>query len=152
MIKRNEDHHLKLCLLDIVIPIPLPGVTNVPYVNEQGIVSGFGMKQQGDSWVMNHRKQTGYFRRIDDDLCAAQLARNGVTVTPHWNFCAKGVEHVASICYGDSGSGMTVYIDEVNTIVGVVSVFTNMCHPDYPALFTKVAPYYDWIKEIISTT
>lgn len=118
----------------------------MPYVNEQGKVSGFGNYHDGTNWVMNQRKQTGYFRRVQDQLCDEYLAANHVQLTGR-NFCAMDLDREASICHGDIGSGMTVYIDEVNCLVGVVSVFTNMCHSDYPAVFTKVEPYLQWIKE-----
>lgn len=103
--------------------------------------------KSGDTWIMNQHKQTGYFRRIEDNICSDLLAQNLVTITEEHNFCALDLEHEASLCYGDLGSAFTLYIDEVNTLVGVVSVFTNMCHRDYPVVFTKVAPYLDWIQE-----
>lgn len=122
---------------------------NTPYVNEQGRVAGFGMYQSGTDWLMNQQKQVGYFRRVLDTECEQLLAQNEMALTEN-SFCAMDLDYGASVCYGDMGSGMSIYIDEVNTLVGVVSVFTNMCHRDYPAVFTKVAPYVDWINENIS--
>lgn len=59
------------------------------------------------------------------------------------------LDYQASICYGDHGSGLTLFIDGVNTLVGVVSVFTNMCHRNYPTVFTKVGSYTEWINSMV---
>lgn len=122
--------------------------TNTPYVNEQGKLSGFGPMESGSSWVMNRWKQTGFFRRIEDSRCQEVLAKNDVHVF-ETNFCAMDLDYVASICYGDHGSGLTLFIDGVNTLVGVVSVFTNMCHRNYPIVFTKVGSYTEWINAMV---
>ena len=125
-------------------PIALPIYAGIPYVNEQGRISGFGMMPEGTTWIMNQRKQKTYYRRLDDDECNSRLAQNKVTVTES-SFCGLDVEHGASVCYGDMGSGLTVYVDNVESLVGIVSVFTNMCHHTFPVVFTRVANYLDWI-------
>lgn len=94
---------------------------------------------------MNQNKQTGYYRRVADDKCT-NLLGPGRTIAAD-SFCAWDLDYDSSICYGDLGSGMTLFIDEVNTLVGIVSVFTQQCNRDFPVIFTKVAPYVDWIKK-----
>lgn len=58
-----------------------------------------------------------------------------------------GEKAESSMCLGDEGAGFIVEIDKVPTIVGVLSFVTNFCDPNYPAVYTQVSPYVDWIKE-----
>lgn len=129
-------------------PIALPKYhsRNAPFVYEQGRVSGFGMKHTSEGWIMNEWKQTSLFRRLSYADCRSLLSRNDITWQDDKQFCAWDSDHDSSICHGDQGSGMTVYIDNVETLVGVVSFFTNMCTRDYPAVFTRVAAYLYWIN------
>lgn len=134
-----------------MLPIPLPPTDNpnLPYVNEQGSVTGFGFVHSADEgWIMNQRMQTGFHRRIENNYCANKLSNNDVALSSD-TFCARDLDHESSICHGDHGSGLTVYVDEVNTLVGVVSVVTNMCSRDYPVVFTKVFPYLNWIHNVL---
>lgn len=89
--------------------------------------------------------QTGYYRRIEDSECDFVLGHQ----IPETSFCAQDLDYGSSVCYGDHGSGLTLYVNAVNTLVGIVSIFTNQCHREFPVVFTKVAPYTDWIRQQI---
>lgn len=94
-------------------------------------------------WKQQEKMQTGYYRRIEDNKCDFIFGH-----PIHENtFCAQDLDYDSSLCYGDLGSGLSVYIDDVNTLVGIVSIFTNQCNRDFPVLFTKVSLYVDWIRE-----
>lgn len=136
-------------LIALVTIIPLPMAGNYPLVNEQGQVSGIGMHFVDGEWVQQTAFQTAYFRRVTDSVCD-NLLGDGISIPETTSFCAQDLDNGASICYGDLGAGLTVFIDEVNTLVGIVSIFTNMCHKDYPVIFTRVAPYTSWILEQVA--
>lgn len=127
-------------------PIPIAYQWLPPYVNEQGRLVSFSLEQRGTEWVRVEHMQAGYLRRIENSTCDELLAGNGLTVT-ETTFCAMDDENYSSACYGDYGSGFTVYIEDVSYLVGVVSIFTNKCHPSFPTVFTKISPYYYWIYE-----
>lgn len=65
------------------------------------------------------------------------------------HYCAIDDENFSSLCVGDLGSGFVLSIDGKYSIVGVASVITNMCNNKFPAIYTYVAPYIDWINGII---
>lgn len=131
---------------DIVNPIPLSYVINPPFFYEQGLVSSFGMTLTGNEWVMQEKMQTGYFDRIERHRCDFVLGHE----LPETSFCAQDITYGASLCYGDHGSGFTTYVNGVNSLVGVVSIFTNMCNRDFPVVFTEVARYASWISQQIA--
>lgn len=126
-------------------PIALSYYVNPPYFYEQGKVSGFGMALIGDQWLMQASLKTGYFYRIERNKCDFVLGHEIAKTS----FCAQDQIYDSSICYGDNGSGFTVHINGINTLVGIVSIYTNMCNPDFPVVFTEVSSYSVWIVQQI---
>lgn len=117
---------------------------NTPLVDAVGTVSGFGLiEDETRGWTLNFVKQTGQFRVIDEESCRNDLGdRQELISSTH--FCT---DNEARLCFGDIGGGLTLNIDGKETLVGVVSVITNMCHHTYPAMYTRVARYTEWIQE-----
>merc|ERR1712061_610112 len=66
------------------------------------------------------------------------------------NLCAGGVKGEDS-CQGDSGGPMTMEVDSVQLLYGIVSWGTT-CASSYPAVYTAVAMYRDWIQVVSGLT
>lgn len=128
-------------------PIALPAVRDTPIVGDIGLASGFGLRLDGSrGWVLNFDKQTGQFRVIDEGSCQSALGVQQEAIASS-HFCTENGD---SLCFGDIGNGLTLDMDGVETLVGVVSVITNMCHVTYPVMYTQVSLYTEWIQESIS--
>lgn len=114
-------------------------------------MAGFGFEFQAPNWVINQHKQTANFTRISDSDCREMLGdRSPLLSEQNIQYCAIDPSRVASICHGDIGSSMTMVIDGELTLVGIVSLFTNMCSPNYPVLYTKVYRFSTWLNGLIS--
>lgn len=117
-----------------------------PTIGQEGVIAGFGLRQDPvRGWTLNFLKQTGVVRVMHRDYCKLRLEHRQELISPT-HFCT---DNSPSICFGHIGNGLTVEIDKVETLVGVVSVITNMCYPRYPVMFTEVGLYLDWIRENI---
>jgi secreted trypsin-like serine protease len=62
--------------------------------------------------------------------------------------CAGGVVD-EDTCHGDSGAGLTVEVDGVNQVVGIVSGGTGQCGIGVPGYYARVYRYLDWIYKYI---
>lgn len=128
------------------VPISLPKFTNLPRTGDVGVVSGFGLfEHESRGWTLNLAKQTGEFRVIDDASCRTALGDQQEVISPT-HFCS---DNYPRMCFGDIGNGLTMDLDGVQTLVGIVSVITNMCHASYPVMYTQVSMYLEWIQENI---
>lgn len=140
---------LKFFNLDVEAVIALPvAYSDSPLVNEQGIASGFGLTS-ADSliWTDHLNPQSTYQRVISEFTCKSMLGANSNLVTSS-HFCAFDDEDHARVCFGDEGAGLVVDVKRVSTIVGVLSRVVNLCQGDEPAIYTRVAPYVDWIRAV----
>lgn len=73
-------------------------------------------------------------------------------VTSDTSFCA-GFNNGSSVCNGDSGGGMVFKYNNKWYIRGIVSIGLALqnhftCDPNHYAVFTDVAKFIDWIKQI----
>jgi len=66
------------------------------------------------------------------------------------NICAGGVRGEDS-CSGDSGGGMTMTVDYVEILYGIVS-WGMGCASENPGVYTAVSMYRDWIEEVSGLT
>lgn len=115
--------------------------------NRLGDIVSFGWTPYGSNWVQNDRKLSFQSSWVDDRTCAALLG-DRAEVLADTHFCAKDYFESTSVCHGDLGAGFVMYIDSVHYLTGVLSVVTNMCNPAVPAMYTRVAPYANWIDSI----
>lgn len=120
---------------------------DIPHVDTEVFIHGFGYDSVEPSWNQVEIVQKSNQRVLSDLDCSSQLGPFGQALTSS-HFCAKDIVDGSSICNKDIGGGLIV-IDEFgqNVIVGVASFFTNMCRPEFPAVYTRVSPYGDWIRE-----
>lgn len=128
------------------LPLATGAGGSIPAVGDLGMAAGFGMKpDETRGWVLNFDMQSGYFKVIGDRQCRTALyEQQDVIASTH--FCTDNED---SLCYGDIGKGLIVEVGGVETLVGVVSVITNLCRVMYPVMHTRVDLYTEWILENI---
>ncbi|XP_031626099.1 apolipophorins-like [Contarinia nasturtii] len=68
----------------------------------------------------------------------------------HGQYCAYDPQARNDSCQGDSGGPLQYYSDStfVATVVGIVS-FGESCGTAWPAIYTRIAYYIDWIEGIV---
>lgn len=117
--------------------------------NRLGDVFGFGWALDDTGvWRENQILYTFQTSWISDTQCRELLgSRAGLVSATH--FCAEDYFETASVCHGDNGTGFVMFIDGVYYVTGVLSVYTNMCNPTYPAMYTRVAFFAQWISSVI---
>lgn len=54
-------------------------------------------------------------------------------------------------CSGDSGGPLICGVDGKAELIGLTSRGRDCAQPNQPGIYMKVAPYSDWIKEMIKT-
>ncbi|RWS16290.1 hypothetical protein B4U79_14600, partial [Dinothrombium tinctorium] len=78
----------------------------------------------------------------DDNVCVQLF---GIKfLLSHICVIDKTSENKKYLCRGDSGGPLIRREQNKSTIIGIAS-FSN-CRGDYPAVFTRVSRYFDWIK------
>lgn len=86
--------------------------------------------------------------QIENNECLNLLgSRRNVLMSSH--FCALDRENDASGCIYDQGAGFIVTEDGINYVVGVLSLVTHMCRPQFPNMYTRVSDYTDWIQDTL---
>lgn len=80
--------------------------------------------------------------------CRSRLGtRSSILMDSH--FCAMDQENLASGCIFDQGNGFIISEDGFNVIVGVLSLVTNMCRPQFPTIYTRVSDYIELIEHFV---
>lgn len=117
---------------------------NIAQQRMEGLIQGFGITDTQEmemALILKNMIQTV----IPDVECRDILrSRSGIWTETH--FCAIDRVGNASACIFDEGNGFIVNREGVNYVVGVLSLITNMCRPEFPALFTRVSDYLGWIE------
>ena len=115
------------------------------------VVTGAGLYEKNNS-LADHLR-FAELQLITDEVCM-KLWKPSHGFTPEAMVCAGGDLYdlrVVDACGGDSG-GPLVYQrpDGTNVVVGIVS-YGTICsddRPNFPAIYTEVAHYSNWIKKI----
>lgn len=138
---------------DNVIPAKIYGDSD--FQMKDGTVSGFGLVPMVDGvdgsthWVENTRLRTISVNWILPRHCGELLGvRSEVVANSH--FCARdNWLNLYSVCHEDIGAGYMVYENGQYYLAGILSVFTNMCNPRIPAMYTRVTDYKYWLEYMI---
>lgn len=136
-------------LLSTIKNDPNVGIVNLPSrldasVTLDGMVStiaGFGRSSDitGPSQVLKWVQGP----IAPNDACVKVFGQANVRDT---NLCLSTAGG-KSTCQGDSGGGMTVELEGINVLVGIVSYGAAVsCTQNHPAVFTRVTSYLEWIE------
>ncbi|XP_011872939.1 PREDICTED: low-density lipoprotein receptor-related protein 1B-like isoform X1 [Vollenhovia emeryi] len=119
-----------------------------------GLVAGMGLTEN-DTFSPVLRVTT--MKIISDDECRQNQNRDFRKYVTYTSFCA-GWANGTGVCNGDSGGGLVLQRPDSSVweVHGVVSVSprrldTNVCDPNFYAVFTKVSMYTNWIHEVIES-
>ncbi|CAF4692843.1 unnamed protein product [Rotaria sp. Silwood1] len=115
-------------------------ITNYPLNGT--VLATIGWGQLDDGTFPDMLQQVNlYSMHYNDSACAQVIYDYDV------QFCAGVYGGRKSVCIGDSGGPIFQWIGNRWEQVGITSYFPNKCtRRGYPAVFTRLASYYDWIE------
>ncbi|XP_037721353.1 serine protease 1 [Drosophila subpulchrella] len=122
--------------------VELPAVANSysTYAGDKAIASGWGRISDSSSSVATNLQYTT-LDVITNAVCAATYGSSIVTTS---NICVA-TTNGKSTCNGDSGGPLVLESSGVQ--IGLTSFGAAAgCEKGYPAAFTRVTSYLDWIK------
>ncbi|XP_036672028.1 serine protease 1 [Drosophila suzukii] len=125
-----------------IAPVELPAVATSysTYAGDTAIASGWGLISDSASSVTNNLQWTR-LTVITNSVCANTYGSSIVTST---NICVSTAGG-KSTCSGDSGGPLVLESSKVQ--IGLTSFGAAAgCEKGYPAAFTRVTSYLDWIK------
>lgn len=132
-----------------------------------------GEKEDEDKKTASRPLQEAMLEPLQDSICDKKLqstmnrrGRAGVRRQGKGEFCGYNYDKRASFCSGDSGgpyncpvAEQPLIVKEMNTRkatkvlqyaqVGIVAWNLNDCSKDFPAVFTRVSKYIEWIRTIV---
>ncbi|XP_036220425.2 brachyurin [Bactrocera oleae] len=131
---------------DRIQPIPLPrrSYEYQDFENKLAIASGWGRYAMGAHAISNVLRYVR-LRIIDGWTCKRSFPLSYHST----NICTSG-RYARSTCNGDSGGPLVVRRKHTKKriLVGLTSFGSiHGCNLGYPAAFTKVASYLDWIND-----
>lgn len=134
---------------DFIKPICLPRNTNLHFEGIKLYVAGWGKTERRTT---SNKKLKASVTGVSINSCKEVYSKLGIHLSRK-QLCAGGEIGVDS-CRGDSG-GPLIALDSTSsssyaTFVGVISFGPTPCgQPGWPAVYTKVSEYMDWIKRNI---
>lgn len=98
-----------------------------------------------EPWTFDYSLTYMHQTVIPNDECRTLLGSRA-SLLQDSHFCAMDRERNASACLYDTGAGFVVNENGINYVLGVLSVVSHMCRPQYPNLYTRVSEYKEWIE------
>jgi secreted trypsin-like serine protease len=121
--------------------IKLPASINDDFAGQIATATGFGLTSDDPSTGISEKLKYVDMPVITNAVCA-QIFGNIITDSKLCTNTTGG-----STCAGDEGTGLTVDIQGVRTIIGIVSFRAAAgCTLGHPAVFTRVTEFVDWIQ------
>ncbi|CAG2122432.1 unnamed protein product, partial [Medioppia subpectinata] len=136
----GRDKHLRpVCLPNKSFQIPTGAVC---------LATGWGKRFNNESYSTVLQKVTKQV--VDQRRCVDSWPGIQFPITDG-HICFDTLRDGSGVCNGDSGGPVQCQSTDGQWVqVGVASWTSNPCAiKGYPALFTRVAYYYDWIRDII---
>lgn len=133
--------------LDFIKPICLPLANEEARVGESLSVAGWGRTERGTSSAIKLKVSVP----IKPFSNCANTYRNAGVILSDSQLCAGG-ENGKDSCTGDSGGPLMHYSsNDPNQFIveGVVSFGPECGRKGFPAVYTKVNKYLDWINSRI---
>jgi secreted trypsin-like serine protease len=129
-------------------PICLPSQTVElsSLIGKSGTVAGWGTNEENDP--IADVPSIMEIPIISEDDCVNSNFHYEIVMS-HRTFCTAG-NMGRGPCKGDSGSGLAVKENDVWVIYGIVSAtLAGSCNGQSNVVYTSVAQFSDWIREII---
>gem|GEM_PF-1431662 len=138
--------------VDFLTPITLPNLINpVPENGERATVTGWGLTsengapssilQEVDLPIVSHNNCFSFYAldpligvNSETSLCAGAIRAGG-----------------RDSCQGDSGGPLFVQRGNQFVQAGVVSFGVGCARPSVPGVYSRVAPFFDWINSFVNS-
>ncbi|XP_078141670.1 granzyme B-like [Centroberyx gerrardi] len=119
--------------------IKLPSQDKIIKANTKCIVAGWGLIKTGGTAV-------DALRVVDVSTIDLKVCQKEWNQIPANVICAGGYKTKKGFCQGDSGGPLVCN----GKAVGIVSFNSKSCdYPDLPNVYTEIAKFLPWIKEIL---
>lgn len=124
-----------------IINLPTRSEVSTSLVGKMATIAGFG--RYTDTSAPSQQLRFVQNKIVDNTVCEKTFGKANVRET---NLCLEGSAGRSS-CQGDSGGGLHLELNGRKVVVGVVSFGAAAgCTLNYPAVYTKVSSYLDWIQ------
>jgi chymotrypsin len=124
-----------------IISLPKRSEVSTPLEGKMATIAGFGRytDKSGPSQQLRFVQN----QIVANSVCEKTYGKANIRAT---NLCLEGTGGRSS-CQGDSGGGLHLELNGRKVVVGVVSFGAEAgCTLNYPAVYTRVASYLDWIQ------
>ncbi|XP_017122060.1 serine protease 1 [Drosophila elegans] len=142
---RNDISLIKIPAVSVsskIAPVKLPAIANSysSYAGETVVASGWGRTSDSSNSVATNLQYVD-LSVITNTVCASTY---GTSIVTSSNICVS-TGSGKSTCNGDSGGPLVLKSNSVQ--VGLTSFGAAAgCEKGYPAAFTRLTSYLDWIK------
>lgn len=133
-------------LADRINTISLPTNLNLNVTDHFGIATGFGFFEDGENAVQSMQLRFVLMQITTREACRQQ---HGTSVITDNHICSLTFGG-SSTCVGDEGAPLITYLNLNPVLVGIGSTPLQLCTQEFPAIFTSVVRYLDWINRVIS--
>uniref|UniRef100_A0A3Q0S5W9 complement subcomponent C1r n=1 Tax=Amphilophus citrinellus TaxID=61819 RepID=A0A3Q0S5W9_AMPCI len=135
-----------------VMPLCLPAEGATYDTNVMGLVSGFGIADDGSKRFLTNKLKYVPLPVVDQETCRNSITsvkRTSGSIPDLTNnmFCAGIPEGGKDSCQGDSGSPFTLTENGRHWAAGIVSWGVECGRRGTYGVYTRVANYLDWIKK-----
>ena len=136
---------------------PFPQTRYAPVVSQEVLnalphlapvhIIGWGDTDVGGANQPTTRLQEATMDYWSASLCKSAFKNTGLTITNNM-ICSNG-HQLTDTCYGDSGGPLIYAGEQGESVIGIVSWGIDCASP-YPAVFSRLSNYSDWIQTQIS--
>ncbi|KAG8009967.1 Complement C1r-A subcomponent [Nibea albiflora] len=135
-----------------IMPICLPAEGTTYTTGMMGLVSGFGLTDEGRRRILTNKLKYVQLPVVEQEACriSVTLAKRTRTHVPNLTnnmFCAGIPEGGKDSCQGDSGGPFTVSEDGQFWAAGIVSWGVDCGQQGTYGVYTRVSNYVDWINK-----
>ncbi|XP_070823318.1 complement C1r-A subcomponent-like [Chaetodon trifascialis] len=135
-----------------IMPICLPAEGVTYATGMMGLVSGFGLTEDGKRRILTNKLKYVQLPVVDQETCTdsitvARRTKDHVPSLTNNMFCAGVPEGGKDSCQGDSGGPFTLSDDGQFWAAGIVSWGVDCGRQGTYGVYTKVSNYLDWINQ-----
>lgn len=131
-------------LSDYIHPICIPWSQVNSEPGDKVMVAGWGRTLNAKRSAIKQKLMIAIANRED---CVARYAREGRTITDK-QICAGG-GYLEDTCDGDSGGPLMAEVGQQWFAEGIVSFGYRCGIEGWPAIYTRVSEYLDWIRSTV---
>lgn len=132
----------------MVRPVCLPRDASRTYERQLGVAAGWGFTEAGEISDVLRQVELNIVPNV---TCVDNLRGVGVSITEDMICTFKGPVGTESICSGDSGGPLMVRTSGKFVLVGVTSFSVTDCAAPFPAVFSRVTYFLQWIAAALSS-